>query len=219
MSLLGAKRPQHAVWQVIVGSLGCVLALPALTAALVRPGSLPDVHLVSRGFLTLVALAGWINFLGTRKAIAATLLTAGLLGFSRPFLPGVDMAKALALPWADALSAGAVMAGGSLAMASSLFGAATLPGRKAARMTEAIDAPFLALRETLGAAWSLRIAERFNRIAEERSWPCRLHLGGLDPGDGPAAAAWQRDAVHSFESIARRFVSRRWLARHGGRAA
>ncbi|NDC54109.1 MAG: hypothetical protein EBZ74_07385, partial [Planctomycetia bacterium] len=49
MSLLGAKRPQHGVWQLIVAALAVVVALPAASAWLVRPGSLPDVHLLGRG--------------------------------------------------------------------------------------------------------------------------------------------------------------------------
>ena len=48
MSLLGAKRPQHRVWQLIVASLWMVLLMPALSARLARPGSLPDVHLLER---------------------------------------------------------------------------------------------------------------------------------------------------------------------------
>ena len=45
MSLLGAKRPQHGVWQFIVATLAFVLALPSLSALLVRPGSQPDVQI------------------------------------------------------------------------------------------------------------------------------------------------------------------------------
>jgi hypothetical protein len=213
MSLLGAKRPQHAVWQIIVGSLACVLALPAATIPLMRPGAVVDVHLVSRCFLALLALAGWINFLGTRKAPAATLVTIGLIVFLRPFLPGVDTAAALGMPWADALAAVAVAAGSIAALASSRRRPTATPA------TATIDGPFLALRETLGAAWALRIAERFDRTAEERGWPCRLSLAGLDLGGESDDASWQDGARNCFESIARRFVSREWLARHGGRGA
>ena len=48
MSLLGAKRPQHGVWQFIVGALAAVLALPTASAVLIRPGGLPDLHILGR---------------------------------------------------------------------------------------------------------------------------------------------------------------------------
>lgn len=213
MSILGAKRPQHAVWQVIVGSLACVLVMPALIAWTVRPGGLPDVHLVGRIFLVVLAMAGWLNFLGTRKAVAATLVTVGLLAFLRPFLPWVETAAALRMPWADALAGITVTAGSIGAVLSSTRRCAST------RTMSTVSDPFVALRETLGAAWALRIAERFDRVAEERGWPCRLQLAGLDTGGADDDDSWQTDAVNCFDSIARRFVSRDWLVRHGGRQA
>jgi hypothetical protein len=93
-----------------------------------------------------------------------------------------------------------------------------LPARSVAvtKLATRIEAPFLALRETLGAAWAIRIAERFNDLAGERGWPCRLSFGGLDTGGDPADVAWQRDAIRAFHALARRFASTDWLARHAG---
>ncbi|MGA1618102.1 MAG: hypothetical protein ACO37F_06265, partial [Pirellulales bacterium] len=56
VSLLGAKRPQHGVWQLIVATLAVVLALPAASAALIRPGSFPDLHILGRCLLPLLVL-------------------------------------------------------------------------------------------------------------------------------------------------------------------
>jgi hypothetical protein len=80
MSLLGAKRPQHGVWQLIVASLAIVVSMPALSAALIRPGSMPDVHIIGRSFLAILAVVGWMNFVGTRQGLAATLLSGGMIG-------------------------------------------------------------------------------------------------------------------------------------------
>ena len=88
MSLLGAKRPQHGVWQFIVGALAAVLALPAASAVLIRPGSLPDLHILGRFFLPILVLVGWMNFVGTRRAVAATLIALGHVGLIWPLLPG-----------------------------------------------------------------------------------------------------------------------------------
>ena len=218
MSLLGAKRPQHGVWQLIVATLAMVVALPALSAWLVRPGSLPDVHLLGRGFLLGLTLVGWLNFVATTHGPAATAIAAGQLAILRPFLPGMATDASLAQPGLDA--AGAVLvAAGALA---ALVGRPSRPpvqGRpaadSAARITAAIDPPFLALRDTLGAAWALRIAERFSAVAAERGWPCRLHFAGLDADGDPADDAWHRDALRACKALLRRFVDDAWLVRHG----
>lgn len=220
MSLLGAKRPQHGVWQFIVGTLAFVLALPALSAVLVRPGSMPDVHLLQRGFFAVLVGVGWMNFVGTRHGLAATLVSAGLAGLVRGFLPGGD------LEWdrgqgagdgVDAIAAGLVAAGAIVAAWQSTWSPAR--GRGSEGFAAAIDRPFLALRETLGAAWTLRIAERFNSVAAERGWPCRLQFSGVASDAGrESPAGWEREAHRCFRALARRFVSEAWLARHGAPA-
>ena len=216
MSLLGAKRPQHGVWQFIVASLGVVLAMPALSATLVRPGTLPDVHVLERGFLALLLLVGWMNFIGTRRAAAATLVTTGEVVLVRGFLPLMPAAVAEApLPIGEAVATAAVAAGAVIAAVQSALasrrsrssGAGPVP---AAQVARAYDA----LRETLGAAWTLRIAERFNTVADERGWPCRLHFRGLAAGGDPADTAWHRDAVRALRALLLRFVTNDWLARH-----
>jgi hypothetical protein len=218
MSLLGAKRPQHGIWQLIVASLAVVLAAPAATALLVRPGSLPEVHFVGRVFLVSLAAMAWMNFLGTRRWPAATLAVAGGVTLMRPFLPGCStlgqVEAMLANPWPDAAAAWLVGLGGFAAATTTAADHETPAGRPFAA---AIDRPFVAIRETLGAAWALRIAERFNGLAEERGWPCRLSLAGLAAGGDPLDRSWHRDALRCFQSIMRRFVSREWLARHAPR--
>jgi hypothetical protein len=240
MSLLGAKRPQHGVWQLIVATLAVVVALPALSAWLVRPGSLPDVHILGRGFLLGLVLVGWLNFVATAHGPAATAIAVGQLAILRPFLPGVATEAALPQPGLDAAGAALVAAG---ALATLVGRPSRLPvvGRpsrlpspphppasetpapresqpaadSAARIAARVDPPFLALRDTLGAAWALRIAERFDAVAAERGWPCRLRFTGLEAGGDPADDSWHRDALRALRALLRRFVDDGWLARHG----
>jgi hypothetical protein len=212
MSLLGAKRPQHGVWQLIVGTLFIVLAMPAASAALVRPGSMPDIHLLERFFLPVLVAVGWMNFLTTRHGLAASLVAAGQAGFVLPFLPGMSQANP-PVAHVDAVCGCLLAAGGGLAVVQSAGWPVRAAGR--AGLAAIIDPPFLALRETLGAAWTLRIIERFNSMAAARSWPCRLRFGGLEVSDG-TGSEWQREAVRGCRSILRRFVSVEWLERHGG---
>lgn len=218
LSLLGAKRPQHGVWQFIVATLAVVLALPAASAALMRPGSLPAVHVIESWLILVIVLVGWLNFIGTRRSLAATLLAIGCLLVMRPFIPFVDperqITAIIASPVSDGLAAALAAAGAGLAFAQSLA-ARRGPAPGPEPLAAAIDEPFLALRETLGAAWSLRIAERFDSLAAARGWPCRLGFRGLQIEPDAARGPWQREAHRAFLAIMRRFVTPEWLRRHG----
>lgn len=209
MSLLGAKRPQHGIWQLIVGTLAFVLMLPAVSATLVRPGSLPDVHMLEQLFIPLLVGAGWVNFVATRRWAAGTLVAAGQVGLVWPFLPGVSP-ESLPPATVDAACSWSIAAGAGLALVQAARGVRC---RAAQRLAAAVDPAFLALRETLGAAWALRICERFNSIAAARGWPCSLGLAGLE-GDVPPGPG-ERDVIRCVRSILRRFVSADWIARHG----
>jgi hypothetical protein len=213
MSILGAKRPQHGVWQFIVASLACVLALPAATAVLVRPGSTPDLHLIERCFLPSLVVVGWLNYVATRRSLAVSLVSVGQLGLMWVFLP-VPWDREPLTPQADAGAAVLVVAGATVAMAQSLFWPVT--SKKMDGLARMIALPFLALRETLGAAWTLRIAERFNAVAVERRWPCRVHFRGVRVDDGAAPGRWAEEAARCMRSLLRRFVSVEWIGRHAG---
>jgi len=78
-----------------------------------------------------------------------------------------------------------------------------------------VDRPFRALRETLGAAWTLRIIERFDSVATARKWPCRLRFAGLETTGDLPDNFWQRDARRTLKALLRRFVTEAWLDRHG----
>ena len=210
MSLLGAKRPQHGVWQLIVATLAFVLAMPAASALLIRPGSLPDIHVLERFFLPALVGVGWMNFIATRRGLAASLVAAGQLGLIWPFLPGASPESPQAAS-VDAACSWSIAVGALLAVTQSIRGSGRRGGDG---LAAAIDPAFLAVRETLGAAWALRIGERFNSLAGERGWPCRLRFAGLE--EDVRGAPWEQDAVRSFRSILRRFVSTDWIARHGG---
>jgi hypothetical protein len=223
MSLLGAKRPQHGVWQFIVASLAIVLALPVGRAMVVMPGSMPDVHIMAEWFMLVLAGIGWMNFIATRRGVAATLITAGQIVLMRPFLPGLAMdsqiTSVIASPVIDSVAIGAAAAGTLIAVLQGWRrGSVRQAGNRSAHPLAAlVDPPFMALRETLGAAWALRIAERFDQIAVARGWPCRLSFGGLSVSEPEGDARWHRDAWRAFVALMRRFVTVDWLRRHEGR--
>jgi hypothetical protein len=222
MSLLGAKRPQHGVWQLIVAALAAILLLPVLATALARPGSVPDAHLLGRCFLVILSLVGWMNFVTTRRGTAATLVTLGQLIVLRGFLPLVASEPAFpptastSAAWAasvDVVGCCLVAIGGLLAVVAK--GGRKTPLAPPGTFAGSVEPAFRGFRETFGAAWTLRVAERFDGIATNRGWPCRLRFEGIDPVDAPLDGPWQRDARRALAALFYRFVSPTWLDRHG----
>jgi hypothetical protein len=217
MSILGAKRPQHGVWQFIVAALAGIVALPAASALLVRPGSPPDVHALQQWLMLALPLVAAANYLPTRRAAAAALVVVGQAVLLRRCLPfGAAWPPSA---WLDALAA-CLVAGGAILAAVQSWAAPLRRGTTASEQRAAGDpaaalaGAFLALRETLGAAWSLRIVERFNVVAADRGWPCRLGLNGFGGAEGPANPAWRSEATRTGRALLRRFVSPDWMRRH-----
>lgn len=220
MSVLGGKRPQHGVWQFIVATLAAIVALPAAAAILVRPGSLPDVHPLQRWFMLLVTLVAGMNYAATRHTLAAGMVVAGQAVLVRRWLPFGDALPAAT--WLDPAGAVGIATGAALAaIQSSIWpvrrrspAAGGLAATGVSGEVDAIGVAFLALRETLGAAWSLRIMERFNTEAEARGWPCRLRFDGLHETVAPADPAWRAEAARTGRALLRRFVTPDWMRRH-----
>jgi len=221
MSVLGGKRPQHGVWQFIVATLAGVVMLPAASAVLVRPGSVPDVHPLQRWLMLVLVLVAGMNYAATRRAAAAGLVVAGQAMLLRRWLPFGDASPPS--PWFDATAAGLIAVGASLAVLQSVAwpvrrGGAVVAAHDADDPAAALGGAFLALRETLGAAWSLRIVERFNAVAADRGWPCRMAFDGFHGGDRTSDAAWRTDATRTGRALLRRFVTPDWLRRHATEA-
>ena len=230
MSLLGAKRPQHGVWQFIVATLAVVLCLPAATALVVRPGGFPDVHPIERCLVAVVIAVGWLNFIGTGRGPAATcvaigqgLLARGLLPVAVGGVPAAARGDLVDLAACGLICAGAVLAAFPAALARGRPNKnLPQPADEAAALATGIDPAFRSVRETFGAAWTLRIAERFDELAIARGWPCRLRFAdGLAVGPAVAtataavpAADWPRDARRALRALLLRFVSPAWLERH-----
>ena len=224
MSLLGAKRPQHGVWQFIVGTLAAVLALPTASAVLIRPGALPDLHILGRVLLPILVTVGWMNFVGTGRSIAATLIAVGHIGLIWPLLPGIQLETALPQAVLDLAAIGCMTLGGVLALIQTLV---ALSRRRVAQaisdesleenamFASRVNNCFVPLRETLGAAWTLRLIERFDLLATRRGWPVRLTFKGVEFTQDKKSLNWQPDAARAVEALLRRFVSTGWLKRHG----
>ena len=206
VAILGAKRPQNRPWQFLVVSLWAVLSLPAWESLLLRPGQPLAMQDARWWCFPVLIIVGTANFLPTRNWAAAV---------------AVGTAQALLVagyvPWLATTQADTrlVLSALLLAAIGALLAMLTTARRRAS--DSAPDRLWLDFRDAYGALWALRIAQRLNATAAEMSWKTRLQWQGFRPAETAAedesAAQSQSAAARNFESLLRRFVSRRWIAR------
>ncbi|HZZ74198.1 MAG TPA: hypothetical protein VFE24_18325 [Pirellulales bacterium] len=210
IALFGAKRPQHRAWQWIVLSFWAVMAMPAGEALLFNRGF--DVGNVRGYFILILIAAGLMNHLATRFGIAVLLFTAGQIVLLRPYFP-----EALFEP-TDIIDRNWDKFG------IVLFGAAGIwlwLLSRPARRRPPLQRLWLDFRNLYGAAWSIRLEQRFNATAEQAAWPVRLGWRGFSAtgaeAERPAAGVDRLPpaAQQEFRSLLRRFVSPAWIERRG----
>lgn len=203
MAVLGAKRPQHRAWQLIVLVLLVVLAMPGFEALLFGRREI-TVHGLLGGLMVLLIAIGVFNYLPTRFWPAALMMGFAEAVLLAPYLAAAHVRDARP----------------TLALAIEV-GAAVLATRFCWRPTRAasdIDRLWIDFRNSLGAIWALRVQERFNAAARQHAWPVVLHWSGLkaaDSGSEPRASESVRNDVpeRTLRMLLRRFVSDAWIQR------
>ncbi|MFM7316158.1 MAG: hypothetical protein ACKO5E_04375, partial [bacterium] len=172
VSVLGARRPGENAWALLCGIFLVIGLLPMLEGVSLsrRFDVLDQLRLNSpwNYFLVLVIFAGVSNYLPTRFFAASLVLGFGL-GYHLRLIWKPDGRSPWrgeywwVLPWCLALC---------VAMAS----LKALREREQGSRFHALWQPF---RDAWGAAWALRVLERFNQTAVRNHWPVRLHWFGL----------------------------------------
>ena len=199
---MGARRPHHRAWQLIVASLWLVIALPALYSLAVPSEMEFTIHIVRQVFLVILVAAMVCSILATRIGFAAIGLLGGFVILFGPLLP-----------WS-----GVPHTGFTLPLASGFFLAALmmaylLPRPDRSRLWPA-DRLWLDFRDTFGTLWALRLADRVNRAAEQEGWKCHLGWRGFSMDDEEPLERLATEALHqTLRNIVRRFASRAWIDR------
>jgi len=204
LAALGAKRPQHAAWQLVVVSLWAVLSLPALEVLLIRPQQSLDAEGLRAWFLPVLILLGLANWLGTRYWPSALLAAAAQAAVLLPYFPLFRYALG---PWG-------VVAALLSACLAILLGLLGLPRRRVA--ATGLNRVWLDFRDAFGVLWSLRLAEQFNATARSFDWKLRIDWDGFRATDDSVDVAHlpaEVDAVvrQNLKNLLRRFVSPAWL--------
>lgn len=190
VALFGAKRPQAWAWQFIVLSLVGILILPAIEVHL-RGTLEPDIQGLRAAFMWLLPLCGLANYVATRFAIVATIATVGqclLVWTVTHHLTDqhVDRWLFLAALWS--------------CLAACLLGwlVAAVPRSSVRNQETPLQRQWFSFRNAYGAVWALRVAQRVNRMAQERGL-----RGALDWWTAEGEAAFEREVI----SLLRSFLS------------
>jgi hypothetical protein len=202
LAVLGAKRPQHGVWNFVVAALWAIVALPAAEAFFLQRGQRLEIGSARGWFLALLVLLGPINYLPTRNGLASLLFAAG---------QGLALSEHLPLsgrtPFPGQHVAGLLLGCAALLL---LRGQPETVSRDENRL-------WLDFRDTFGLFWALRLQERVNFVAQTSNWPVVLTWGGLrDRQTGQAIqqvdSAIEANLQTTMKGLLRRFVSGRWIA-------
>jgi hypothetical protein len=208
LAVLGAKRPQHRAWQFIVLSLWCVLALPGLEHLALRRGGSIEIHGVRTAFVMALIAVGVLNWLPTRRWLAAISIAAGQALLYAEHLPLGQWS--FAARWPGVLF---------------ILGTMVLEFQEWTQRRDATfgwDRVWLDFRDDFGALWAVRVGERVNAAAAMHHWPVRLRWDGLHrqsnaPERDSLPESDYADALDTaLDNLLRRFVSQQWIANRWG---
>lgn len=219
VALLGAKRPQHRAWQWIVLSLWVVLAMPAATALFFSQPTF-DPGILWSWFLLILVVMTSTNYLPTCYWPAGLLAGASQLCLLSKQLPGGrHLVRALDLqrsPWIA-----------TAALALLLLAVIVVQWISRTRRTwnpnlvTPLDHLWRDFRDSYGALWGLRVADRLNATAKSHRWNIDLRWNGFrQPGDRSTDTAGNPPDIppeittpfeQIFASLLRRFVSIEWI--------
>jgi hypothetical protein len=200
IALMGARRPHHLAWQLIVGSLWLVIVLPALNSLAV-PSEM-EFDIVRQVFLLILVAIIVASLLPTRFGFSGTLLLAGFVILFGPQLPWSGIPS---MEFTIPLASGLFLAG--------LVVAWLRPAPDRSTCWPA-DRLWLDFRDTFGTFWALRLADRVNRAAQQEGWKCHLGWRGFSTDDDEPLESLATEELHQYlRNIVRRFAGQAWIDR------
>ena len=204
MSLLGARRPQNKMWELVVLTLWIILVLPALEAIFIRPGQIYDTQGIRASFMLILILVSSMNIVLGRFWICGVLLACAQLALVNQHLPDWCHLSLSNLP---------VWGMGFAIAALSLVLIMPRPDRSGLTREDRV---WLDFRDMFGGMWALRIRDRINVLAKNHDWDLRLEWHGFCRRNGDALPEELPEGVQeilhlNFWNLMRKFISQPWL--------
>jgi len=193
VAVLGARRPHVGAWNFVVLGLLAVQVLPLAEQILANNESFGSLRFA---FLGATVAVGILNYLPTRLAGAALLLTLACAGEMVVLCaPEIGQARLTAI---DHLAQTCLVLTPWAAWAS---------WRKPKHTHNLFDRIWLHFRNRFGLVWGQRVREQFNHSARNNGWQVWLSWQGLrriglvtDPD-----LSTQRDFVETLNGLLKRF--------------
>ena len=204
MSLLGARRPQNRMWEMVVITLWFILVLPALEAVIVRPGQNYDTQGIRAWFMMILIFVSSMNIILGRFWICGILIGCAQFALINTHLPSwLQIQSTAMVPWGLGFAIAALIAMFTLRK----------PDRSKMRVENQV---WLDYRDMFGGMWALRIRERINVTAKINDWDLRLEWDGFTAADGTPLpdilpAETQRTLHLNFWNLMRKFVNQSWI--------
>lgn len=204
MAQLGAKRPQNVAWQWVVVILWAVLVMPVGEQFALGHGEDLVLGEPRRWFLFVLIVMGLLNNGPTRFCMTAIMLAAAQTLILAKHLPGIGVGFA---------AGGAALA--ILLLLTAIFlTVVDWPPKVPTLRPE--DRVWLDFRDSFGAFWALRVAERVNASASRYQWGLWLTWSGFTQVEFVGITGEVNEEVNSalrlsLRSLLRRFVSDEWL--------
>ena len=199
ISTLGARKPGHGAWSILMGLLVLILLIPWMEdfglSGRANPLSRLRLDAPWSIFYGILVVAGVTNYLFTRYAGASILIGAGLL---------VEYVALLNPSWPPPRRA-VLWSLGPLLGAWGIL-RAECEARSRSEPAAGLAAVWLWFRDHWGVVWALRVRERFNRAAEVANWPVRLAWNGVTDPRGGSPGPIPPEAVRTLEMLLRRFA-------------
>ena len=204
MSLLGARRPQNRMWEMVVITLWFILVLPALEVVIVRPGQNYDTQGIRAWFMMILIFVSSMNIILGRFWICGILIGCAQFALVNAHLPSwLQFQSTAMVPWGLGFAIAALIA---------MF-ALPKPDRSKMRVEDQV---WLDYRDMFGGMWALRIRERINVTAKINDWDLRLEWDGFTAADGTLLPdilpiETQRTLHLNFWNLMRKFVNQSWI--------
>src|SRR5262249_31222269 len=142
IALIGAKRPQHKAWNLVVFSLWAIVALPAAEAVLAHHSTRIELGAARSWFLWVLIGLTPINLLPTRFWLASLLIAPSQIVVLGPHLALIRRA----------LTSESELIG--LLLATAALASAAYVSRRKTMATNAYDRLWLDFRDTMGLFWA-----------------------------------------------------------------
>jgi len=217
VAIVGAKRPQHQAWNLVVLTLWGLLALPAAEVLLLQPGQQLEINSFRSWFLVALLLAELINFGFTRFWPATLWLIGAQLILLWNYLPWGRLTPITSLAELDRCAMGCLLL-------STAFFQAFVTSRQPTDASDRFDRLWLDFRDSFGLFWALRLMERVNDTARQANWDFDLGWTGFRTKQDFAPlselpAEIEQPLRNTLQGLLRRFVSEEWIAERINRPA